>query len=258
MGLDLRVGARAVDPGLPRQALFLHEDLLLDLIALRSEPAHVGRHAFEYLHHVDTLRRLDRRAQLTGLGLERGQHRVARQALRRLRAREARRLAGDGARLFRGRGLGGAVAGLGRQPALDLRGDFFHRFAPAFLDLDRLDRVEAERRPHGLGRYLALLQREERLLELRHHLALADQAEIAAARRGRRILGDLLRELAEVRAGLRAPDDVGDLSARLVLALAPAGLGDADENMGGANLAWRLELAQVLLVELLDVGVGNL
>ena len=118
--------------------------------------------------------------------------------------------------------------------------------------------MEAERGSDRLGRHLALLQREERLLELRHHLALAHEAEIAAARRRGRILGNLLRELAEVRARFRSPDGVGDLGARLVLARAAAGLRDAGQHVGGADLARRLVFVEMLLVELLDVGVGDL
>ncbi len=117
--------------------------------------------------------------------------------------------------------------------------------------------MEAERGANRLGRHLALLQREERLLELRHDLAFAHQPQIAAARRRRRILGDFLRELAEVRSGLCAADDVGDLRARLVLPCAAAGLRHANEHVGRAHLTRRLELAGVLGIELLDVGVGH-
>src|SRR5438552_3341593 len=100
--LDLRVGACACEPGLPGEALLLGEDLLLDLDALRLETTHVGQHALQHLEHVVALLRLDRGAQLAGRRLERRQHRVARQPVGRLRAREARGLAGGGAGLLRG------------------------------------------------------------------------------------------------------------------------------------------------------------
>src|SRR2546421_513717 len=61
--------------------------------------------------------------------------------------------------------LGFAVTRLGRQSAPDLRRDLLQGLAAALLDLDRLDRVKAERGPDRLGRHLALLQREERSLE---------------------------------------------------------------------------------------------
>ena len=86
---------------------------------------------------------------------------------------------------------------------------------------------------------------------------LPTQPQVAAARRRRRILGDLLRQLAEVRAGLRPPDDVDDLGARLVLRVAAPGLGDTREDVGGADLARGLELAGVLGVVLLDLRVGR-
>src|SRR5258706_8546591 len=107
--LDLGVGPRVGEPGLPRQALLVGEDLLLELVALGRKPAHVGRHALQHLEYVVSLLRLDRRAQLAGRGLERRQHRIARQPLGRLGAREARRLAGGGARPLRG---GAEVSGL--------------------------------------------------------------------------------------------------------------------------------------------------
>src|SRR5439155_8904522 len=81
--------------------------------------------------------------------------------------------------------LGFAVTRLGRQSAPDLRRDLLQGLAAALLDLDRLDRVKAERGPDRLGRHLALLQREERSLELGHDLTLAHEAQVAAPRRGR-------------------------------------------------------------------------
>src|SRR5262249_58344207 len=119
--------------------------------------------------------------------------------------------------------------------APDLTRDVLQGFAAALLDGGRVDRVEPERRANRLGRHLALLQSEQCLLELRHHLAAAHEPEIAAARRRPGIFGELLRELAEVFPRLRAADDVDDLAPRLVLRLASTRLGDADQDMRSAD-----------------------
>src|SRR5438552_3050100 len=126
-----------------------------------------------------------------------------------------------------GAGLHRLLGRLGLEPAANLPGDVLQRLLAARADVQDPDRVEAEGRAHGLGRHLALLQREERLLELRDQFPRADPAEVAALRRGAGILGGLLGELGEVLAGLGAPDDIGDLGPRAVLRLTSAGLGHA-------------------------------
>src|SRR3989454_163454 len=156
-----------------------------------------------------------------------------------------------------GAGLHRLLGRLGLEPAPNLPGDVPQRLLAARADVQDPDRVEAEGRAHGLGRHLALLQREERLLELRDQFPRADPAEVAALRRGAGILGGLLGELGEVLAGLGAPDDIGDLGPRAVLRLTAAGLGHARQHVRGVDAARLLELLRVLAVVLLHRGVRH-
>ena len=127
----------------------------------------------------------------------------------------------------------------------------------ALQDVDHPEGVVAERRAHGLRRDLPLLQREDRLLELGHHLALAHEPEIAALGGGGRVLRKLLGELAEVLARLGALDRLRDGGLRLVLRLAAARGRNAHQDVRGVEALRALELRTVLLVIGLGVGVGH-
>ena len=128
---------------------------------------------------------------------------------------------------------------------------------PALLHVEDLDGVIAERRAHRLGRDLALLEREHRFLELRHHLALAHEPEIAPLGRGGRVLGQLSGNLAEVLAALGPANRLLDLGLGLVLCLAAPGGRHPHEDVGGLQALRPLELAPVLLVVRLGVAVGH-
>ena len=134
------------------------------------------------------------------------------------------------------------------QLVLDLRPHFGQRLRRRGPLLDDLDDVEAELRLHQVAE-LAGLQRERRLVELRHHLALAEEVEVAALGLAGFVLRVLLRELREVRARL----DLGAAglrpasSRRLVLAL---GL---EQDVAGADLLGRRVLLDVVFVVALDL-----
>ena len=114
-----------------------------------------------------------------------------------------------------------------------------------------------EWRPHGLGRDLSLLEGEDPFLELRHHLTLADESQLAALPRRGRVLGDLLGELAEILACLHAPDGLRNLGPGLVLGLAASRRGDPHEDVRRLEPLRPLELRSVLLVVGLGVLIGN-
>ena len=116
-----------------------------------------------------------------------------------------------------------------------------------------LDDVQAELRLDDVAD-LAGLERERRLLELLRHLAAAEEVEIAAAGLADFLFGVLVRELAEVLAGLGAREHRLGLLAhrRLVFAF------ELEEDVAGADLFGRRELLLVLLVVLLDVLRGDL
>src|SRR5262249_60782533 len=78
--------------------------------------------------------------------------------------------------------LGRALAALGGELVLDLGRDLPEGQEPALLAVDHLDGVVSERRAHGLRRALSLLQREDRLLALWLHLALAHEPEHTSLR----------------------------------------------------------------------------
>ena len=94
------------------------------------------------------------------------------------------------------------------------------------------------------------LQREGRLLELRHHPAAAEVVEVAAVGLRALVLGDLLRQRREVGAALHLLEDLLGLlpDVRFVLAV---GL---QQDVAGADLLRRLVLLDVVVVVALDVG----
>jgi hypothetical protein len=141
--------------------------------------------------------------------------------------------------------------------SLDPRDDLTEGLHPPVLHVEDLDGVVAERRAYRLGRDLALLEREHRFLELRHHLAFTHEAEITPLGRGGGVLGQLPGDLAEVLATLGATNRLLDLGLGLVLRLAASGGGHAHENVGGLEALRALELAPVLLVVRLGVGIGH-
>ena len=92
---------------------------------------------------------------------------------------------------------------------------------------------------------LALLQLEGRLLELRHHLAAREEAELAALVLGAGVLGILLGQLREV----GAVRDLLEQLARLVLAV--------DQDVAGAHLLLGLQRRRSAVVEFLGVGIAD-
>src|SRR5207253_6691548 len=78
-----------------------------------------------------------------------------------------------------GLGLSRSLAPLGPELLLDLGRDFTKGLHPRVLNVQNLDGVVPEWRPHGLGRDLSLLEGEDPFLELRHHLTLADESQLA-------------------------------------------------------------------------------
>ncbi len=140
---------------------------------------------------------------------------------------------------------------------LDPCGDVLQGRRAAFLDVQHLDRVKAERRANGRGRDLSLLQCEGGLLELRHQIARAHETQIATLRGIGGILGHLPGELREILARLGALDDGLNLGLRLVLRVAAPDRRHPHEHMRHVDAAGLLELGPVLLVVRLDVLVRD-
>ena len=149
------------------------------------------------------------------------------------------------------------LATLGGELLLDLGRHLAKRLDTAVLHVGDLDGVVAEGRAHGLGRHLPFLQREYRFLELRHHLALANKAEIAALGCRRGIFRQLLGQLAEVLAGLDPSYRLLDLGLGLVLGLAATGGRHAHQDVRGLEPLRLLELCPMLLVISLGIRLGH-
>ena len=142
--------------------------------------------------------------------------------------------------------------------SLILRDDSLKGCTPPSCTSSDLDGVVAERRAHRLGRDLALLQREHGLLERRHHLALAHEAEIAAPGRGGGVLGELAGRACR---SPRRPWPRRIASSTLALDLFSASLppvgGTRTRMWEALRRCGRSNSAPVLLVVRLGVRVGH-
>ena len=115
------------------------------------------------------------------------------------------------------------------------------RLGALVLDLDD---VPAELRLHRIGE-LALVELEGHLGEFRHHLVLGEIAEVAALRRGARVLRLLLGELGEVAALLELGDD------RLGLVLG------RHQDVAGAHLLLAAHLLDGVVIDLAHRLLGD-
>ena len=138
---------------------------------------------------------------------------------------------------------------------LDLRLDLFklrHRLDALVLDLDH---VPAELGLYRLGN-LALFQLESGVGKFRHHLLLAEIAEIAAIGLARGILGDFLGDLLKILALLQAHDDRLDLVLGFLARLLVARRG-ADQDVAGMHFHLLAHLFDGFVIDLVHRVVGE-
>ncbi len=105
--------------------------------------------------------------------------------------------------------------------------------------------------------HLTGLESLDGLVDLRHELALGDQAEVAAAARGRRVLRHLPRDQSEIGAAPDARHRALGPGLGLILGGAAPDRGHLDEDVGDPRPRGLLELAPPRLEGGLHVGVGD-
>ena len=148
------------------------------------------------------------------------------------------------------RGPGGGLLVL--QRVLDGLADVLERLRGRFLLLGHADDVKAERAADGVGDGVDV-EPEGGSLDLGHHAAAPEHAEIATLGRGRVVLRMLARQLREVGPGARLVRQLAGPGLHVALLLAL----DAQEDVAGAHLPRRRVLGDVGVVVLLDLRVGG-